>query len=128
MKDFKPGSFCWNELMTSDVQGCKDFYKSLFGWKVEDHDLGHMTYSLIKNGEQDIGGIMQIPSGQEQHIPPHWLSYIYVENVDDAVAKAKSLGAQIKQEPVNIGDFGRMAVIQDPAGAHFALWQSLKQC
>lgn len=124
----KPGEFCWNELMTPNVEASKAFYSSLFGWEIQEHDMGHMTYTTLKNGDKDVGGMMSIPKEHEKDMPPHWMSYIYVEDLDTTVEKAKSLGATIKQPPTDISDFGRLAVLQDPTGAHIALWQSLKSC
>lgn len=119
------GEFCWNELSTTDSKKAKEFYSSLFGWQMQDHDMGSMIYTMIKKGDKDIGGLMQHPKGQEK-IPSHWLSYICVENVDVMVEKAKKLGATITVPATPVADFGRFAVIQDPTGAHIAVWQSLK--
>lgn len=127
-KDIKPGEFCWNELITNDVSKCKDFYSALFGWETQDHDFGHMTYTTVKVGDRDVGGMMQIPKNPEQSTPSHWLSYILVEDLDEMVNKAKNLGAIIKQDSMPVGDFGRLAILQDPTGAHIALWQPLKPC
>lgn len=125
--DIKPGSFCWNELMTSNIEKGKEFYKALFGWEIEDHDMENMTYTLFKQGDKDVGGMMQIPPQHEQEIPPHWMSYVCVENVDDSVKKAASLGATIKQPAMDVSNIGRLAVLQDPTGAHIALWQSTRE-
>lgn len=119
------GQFCWNELMTGDPKKAKSFYGELFGWKTESHDVGEHVYHIIQNA---MGGIMQIPQGKENEIPPNWLSYVYVNDVDAMVAKAKSLGAQIKCPVTAAGDYGRFAVIVDPTGASLGLWQSLKSC
>ncbi len=124
----KAGEFCWNELMTSDPQKAKEFYKSLFGWDYEDHDMGHGTYTMIKAGDTGAGGLMQIPADKVGKIPPHWMSYVSVENVDKFVEKAQSLGATITVPATNVSDYGRFAVIADPTGAHIAFWQSLKSC
>lgn len=119
------GTFCWNELMTSDAGAAKEFYGSLFGWEVNEMDMGPAgTYTMFKQGDTDIGGMMQIPADQAQMIPPHWMSYIAVSDLDAMVEKAKSLGANVLQT-LDVGDFGRLAVIEDPTGAHFSFWQSL---
>jgi hypothetical protein len=59
-------------------------------------------------------------------IPPHWMLYIAVSNADQASAKAKTLGATVMKEPFDVFDAGRMAVIQDPTGAMFCIWQANK--
>jgi uncharacterized protein len=123
----KNGEFCWNELMTNDVEQAKEFYTALFGWQAEDHDMGYgFTYTMIKQGDKDLGGMMRIPSDRADQIPPHWMSYVYVDDLEQAVTKAKSLGAKIAKEPMAVADFGSMAVIQDPTGAYLALWHATR--
>ena len=118
------GQFCWNELMTPDTKKAKEFYASLFGWKTEDHKMPDHVYSMIKD---NYGGMMQTPKGKEKEIPPHWMSYVNVQDVEASVKKAKSLGAEVKV-PVSVaGEYGRFAVIKDPTGAVLGLWQSTKQ-
>lgn len=123
----KLGEFCWNELMTSDVKQAKEFYSTLLGWKCQDFDMGDKTYTMIKMGDKDIGGMMETPR-DKKNIPPHWLSYISVEDIDKIVKKAESLGGKITVPATNVSDFGRFAIIQDPTGAQIAFWQSLKSC
>ena len=125
------GEFCWNELMTSNAAKAKEFYGALFGWECTDMDMGKMTYTLFKHKsseEKGIGGMMQIPADQTGKIPPHWLSYISVEDVDASLKKAQSLGAKVLVPVTPISDFGKFTVIQDPQGASIALWQNLKSC
>lgn len=124
----KQGEFCWNELMTTDVHKAKEFYKKLFGWEYQEHDVDGMKYTMIKAGEKEGGGMMNIPADQQGKIPPHWMSYVYVDDIDKSLTAAQSLGASVKVPATNAGDFGRFAVICDPTGAHLALWQSLKSC
>ncbi len=127
MKD-KPkiGEFCWNELATSNVQAAKDFYGKVFGWKFSEHNMGDMTYTIIKVNDQERGGIWAIPKDMQKQIPPHWMAYILVENVDTSLEKAKKNGATEIKPATEAGDFGRFAIIKDPTGAHIALWQELK--
>lgn len=122
----KTGEFCWNELITQDTAAAKEFYGSLFGWEIHDIDMGDVTYTMFKSGDKEIGGMLQTPQGQ--NIPPHWMSYINVEDLDAATEKATSLGATVMVPAKNVGDFGRFSVIVDPTGAHIALWQMLKSC
>ena len=125
----KQGEFCWNELLTSDANQAKTFYKDLFGWEYQENDFGHGKYNMItkSNGDSMSGGLMQIPAGM-QGVPSHWMSYVTVEDLEQSVEKAKSLGATIKVPIMAVGDFGRLAIIIDPTGAHLGLWQCLKSC
>jgi uncharacterized protein len=119
--------FCWNELATSNVSAAKDFYGKVFGWKFSDHEMGDTTYTMIKLNNKDLGGIWSIPKDKAKQIPPHWLAYILVENLDKSLEEALKHGASVVKPASNAGDFGRFAIITDPTGAHIALWQPLRK-
>ena len=120
----QPGTFCWVELATSDAAAAKAFYTRLFGWSTTEQDMGEMgTYYLFRKDGKQVAAMYQ-QGADMQGIPPNWLSYIAVTSTDDAVAKANSLGAQGVHGPFDVNDLGRMAVIQDVQGAHFAVWQA----
>lgn len=126
---YKPGTFCWVELATTDGEAAKKFYTELFGWTGNDMPVGPgMTYSiLLLDGQEgkDVGALFQMtPEMRAQGIPPNWLSYVSVTNADESAAKAKELGATLMKEPFDVMEVGRMAVIQDPTGAVFAIWQA----
>jgi predicted enzyme related to lactoylglutathione lyase len=123
----KKGEFCWNELATADVKKAKEFYGKVFGWEFSEHPMEDATYTMIRQNNKDIAGIWAIPKGQEKHIPPHWMAYILVENVEDILNKASKQGATIVKAVTQAGDFGHLAIIQDPTGAHIALWQPIKK-
>ena len=123
--EYKPGTFCWVELGTSDNEAAKQFYTQLFGWDYVDNPMGeHGVYTMLKLDGKDVGGLYKLmPDMVERGVPPHWLSYVSVDNVDESAAKAKEAGATLLQEPFDVFTLGRMAMIQDPTGAVFALWQ-----
>lgn len=122
------GDFCWNELATSDVAAAKDFYGKVFGWQFVDHEMGDMTYTMIKLKDRDLfAGIWAIPKDKQKEIPPHWMAYILVENLEQALEKANKHGAKTIKPAAQAGDFGRFAIITDPTGAHVALWQALRK-
>ena len=89
------GEFCWNELMTSDTNKAEKFYSGLLGWEFQKHDMGKMVYTMISKGDKHIGGMMQVPEEQKNHIPSHWMSYISVDDVDDIAKKAQTLGQKL---------------------------------
>jgi len=120
------GEFCWNELATPDVKSAKEFYGKLLGWQFSEVDAGGMTYTMMKSKNDNFGGIWQIPTEQKNEIPPHWMGYILVEDVEKTLEEAVKLGATVKMPVTNVGDFGRFVLIIDPTGAHIAFWQSLK--
>jgi predicted enzyme related to lactoylglutathione lyase len=120
-----PGTFCWPELATSDQKSAVAFYRALFGWELNDQPLGPgETYSMFQVRGKPVAAAHTIGPEERQHgVPPHWGSYVSVASADDAARKAKSLGAKILAEPFEVMDVGRMAVIEDPTGAVFCVWQ-----
>jgi predicted enzyme related to lactoylglutathione lyase len=121
-----PGTFCWVELGTTDGDAAKKFYGELFGWGFIDNPMGPaMVYTMLTLDGKDVGGLYHMPGEMtSQGVPPHWMSYVSVLSADEAAEKAKSLGATLMKEPFDVGDVGRMSVIQDPTGAVFAIWQA----
>jgi predicted enzyme related to lactoylglutathione lyase len=119
-----PGTFCWIELGTSDAGGAKAFYTGLFGWDVSETPMGeNETYYIFKKDGADTAAMYQM-GAQMQGIPPNWLSYVAVSDADGSVDQAKRLGGNVMNGPFDVMDFGRMAVIADPQGAAFAVWQA----
>jgi predicted enzyme related to lactoylglutathione lyase len=119
------GRFVWHELNTMDRSAAVKFYTRLFSWGAKDVPMGPgEPYTLcVLNGEQ-IAGITRSMAGVD--FAPQWLPYIAVEEVDAAASKAKSLGARVLKDPMDIPDVGRFAVISDPQGAVFALFKDAK--
>jgi hypothetical protein len=120
-----PGTFCWPELATTDQTGAKKFYTTLFGWEFTDSDMGNgQFYTMLKLGGRHVGALYnQRPEERSHGIPPHWNSYVAVESADRTAQKARSLGGIVLAEPFDVFDAGRMAIIQDPTGATFCIWQ-----
>lgn len=124
------GTFNWPELATKDQDGAKKFYSSLFGWEIKDQDMGPQgTYTIFTLGGSDVAALYTMDAGQASTgMPPYWGTYITVEDADAAAAKAKTLGGTIIMEPFDVMEHGRMAVITDPQGATFCVWQAKKHC
>jgi uncharacterized protein len=110
------GAFSWAELSTSDPQAAAGFYAELFGWTLKTMDMGTGPYHVAHVGETAVGGIMQTPADGPP-MPPHWGSYVTVDDCDATVARCQALGGQCLVPPMDIPTVGRMAVIQDPQGA-----------
>jgi uncharacterized protein len=115
----EPGAFCWNELLASDTDAAARFYSRLFGWKTEAFP-GGMPYTLFKVDGRQVAGLMARP---DQQMPPQWIAYVRVEDVDASAKKARELGAKVCLEPKDIPMVGRIAVIQDPQGAPVGIFQ-----
>jgi predicted enzyme related to lactoylglutathione lyase len=124
--EYKPGTFCWVELGTLDGEAAKKFYTELFGWTFNDAPIGPSeVYTMLKLDGKDVGALYRMPSEMTSAgVPPHWLSYVSVTNADESAAKARELGGTLMKEPFDVMTVGRMAVVQDPTGAVFALWQA----
>jgi len=123
----QPGEFCCNELITPDPQKAGAFYAALFGWATVDHPIDGMSYTLFMRGEKSLAGMMQTPADQVGQVPAHWMSYVCVDDMDKSLEKAKNLGANVTAPKVFVECeecIGWFAIIQDPTGAHIALWQT----
>jgi uncharacterized protein len=115
------GRFCWAELVTSDGPGAKAFYSALMGWTAVDNPMGpDMVYTMLKVGGDNAAALYQDNSSKA---PPHWQTYVSVDNADATASKARELGGTVLAEPFDVMTFGRMGVIQDPTGAVFCIWQ-----
>jgi predicted enzyme related to lactoylglutathione lyase len=124
--DYKPGTFCWVELGTSNSVQAKNFYTKLFGWGFTDNPIGpDQVYTMLKIGDKDVGALYQLTTEMtSQGIPPNWMSYVSVTNADETAQKIKDAGGTLMKEPFDVFTVGRMAVVKDPTGAVFALWQA----
>jgi uncharacterized protein len=122
---YAPGTFCWSELSTTDLDGAKAFYAGLLGWDAVDNPVpGGGVYSMQNIGGKPVAAIAPQPQQQrDAGVPPLWNSYVSVESADATAERAKELGATVHAPPFDVMEVGRMAVIQDPQGAFFMLWQ-----
>lgn len=124
------GSFCWTEIATTDAAKCMEFYKNVFGWqfKVSDATDGAFPYhEFSTGGDYPAGGLYELTKEMcaegEDLPPPHFLTYIGVDDVDENAKQAEALGGKIVRPPMDIPNTGRMAVIADPTGAMFATFK-----
>jgi predicted enzyme related to lactoylglutathione lyase len=130
MTAYAAGTFCWPELGTTDQSAAIEFYKKLFGWTTVDMPLPDGVYSMIKLGKDDVGAAYQLmPDMVKQGVPPNWLAYIAVDDVDAAAKKVAANGGTVVMGPMDVKPdgkhlIGRMAVVQDPEKASFGLWQA----
>jgi len=122
---YAPGTFSWTDLATTDQDGAKAFYAGLFGWEAQDLPVDENTvYSMQQIGGKSVAAISPQPQQQrEAGIPPAWNSYVTVESADAAADKATELGGNVHAPPFDVMDAGRMAVVQDPTGAFFMVWE-----
>lgn len=125
MDNYAHGHFCWVDLASHSIEKAKAFYSSLLEWEAVDQDTGGgPPYCLFKKGGIQTAGLGELSAEmQSAGVPPMWNSYINVDDVNETVAKAESLGATVAMPVMQVLDAGWMAAIQDPSGGHVMLWQ-----
>lgn len=117
----EPGTYCWSELVTTDVAGAKSFYRAVFGWEAETHGgEGPEGYTEFEVGGRSIAGAMVKPPGIPADVPAHWGVYFAVDGTDAAAERITELGGAIVMPPRDI-EPGRFAVATDPTGAAFSI-------
>lgn len=126
IESYQAGMPSWTDLATSDEAAALEFYSGLFGWEDEPNPAGEgMVYHMQKLGDDYVAAITaQQPHEAQQGIPPHWNTYITVDDLEAAVGKVAAAGGQVFAEPFDVMDAGRMAAIADPTGAAVNLWQA----
>jgi predicted enzyme related to lactoylglutathione lyase len=124
----EPGSHCWTELFTNNIDAAGKFYSQTFAWKTQAMDMGPNigTYTVFgKDNTKEGGraGMMKQPANMKG-APPMWLSYFAVANVDASAKKITELGGKVLMPPTDIpGNMGRYAIAHDPQGAVFGIYK-----
>ncbi|MDP2620152.1 MAG: VOC family protein [Hyphomicrobiales bacterium] len=111
------GHFYWNELMTRDVEGAKEFYGKTIGWSFQGMPMENGTYWIAMVGETPVGGIMEMKGDRFEGVPPHWFSYIAVDDVDARVTEIKAGGGEVLRPVFEVPGVGRIAILKDASGA-----------
>jgi uncharacterized protein len=118
---YAPGTFCWVDLTTTDLATARRFYGALFAWDVRETE-GYAFF--LKDGAVAAGLTELQPVQAQAGMPPSWSVYVAVDDADAMCARAEELGGTVHTEPYAIEDQGRMAVVGDPQGAVFLLWEA----
>lgn len=119
-QQFEPGSVDWFDLTVEDAPAIRSFYESVVGWKGADHDMGgYADFDMRGPDGKTVTGICHA-RGPNADLPPQWLLYVNVADVDAAARRCTELGGTVVAGPRAMGD-RRMCVIRDPAGAVCAL-------
>lgn len=120
-----PGAFCWIELGTTDPGAAKEFYGKLFGWTSTDNDMGPGgVYTTFHLKGRDVAAGYRLDPVQMPGVPPHWMLYVATDDADATARLAGEKGGSVKMPPWDVMDFGRMAVLSDPQGGTFSVWQA----
>ncbi|MCZ6837425.1 MAG: VOC family protein [Planctomycetota bacterium] len=118
------GVFCRNELNTRDPEKAGEFFRQLCGWTTEKAKLGEFDYQWFRKDGVKFGGILDMSSPEWGEMPPHWMHYIAVDDCKACVEKVKELGGKICYEGMEVPGICTFAVISDPTGGTFTLYQS----
>ena len=122
----KPGQILWQDLTVPDSGSIREFYAKVVGWSSTEHNMGdYSDFNMISSEGKTVAGICHA-RGDNADVPPAWLIYIIVEDVDASAELCRSSGGKLLAGPRNMGG-GRFAVIQDPAGAKCALYAPARQ-
>jgi uncharacterized protein len=115
-----PAPFMFFDLRTPDVAGAREFYTGMFDWSVIDVPAGPVTIPMLSDGAGPWGGFTELAPDDTRR--PQWVPYVPVDDLAAATAKARGLGAAVVRDRVEIPE-GAMAVLTDPTGAAFVLWE-----
>ncbi|MGW2832650.1 VOC family protein [Streptomyces sp. NPDC001286] len=115
-----PGSLGWVELLTRAPERAVDFYTTVFGWTVE--ASAHYTQWGLDGA--DFGGMVRMDDKFPHEVPPHWLPYFAVADVDATAAEATAAGGTVLMEPTTVPDGPRIAVLRDPQAAVFGVYEA----
>jgi uncharacterized protein len=119
----EPGTFSWTDLSTSDVDAAINLYTDLFGWEVTKEDLPDgSVYVMFRLNGKDVAAASTLREDQPD-IPPHWNVYVTVENAEQTAKQAEAAGGSIVAPAFDVLEYGRMAVVADPTGAAFSVWE-----
>jgi hypothetical protein len=116
------GRFVWFEYQTADAHKAQGFFGELFNWGVKEVPMPGGAYTMIAAGARTIGGYVP----RTEAGPAAWLSHLQVASATDTAAELAARGGKVVKQPFKVGEFGQMAVVTDPHGAAFALWQPAK--
>jgi len=121
---YAPGTPCWVDLATPDLEAAERFYGAVFGWEIPElpnsAEMG--GYRRAKLGGRDVAGAMPL---MQEGQPPAWSTYISVDDADAIARAVQENGGTMIAEPMQVADYGRLAIFTDPEGAFFGIWQPL---
>jgi predicted enzyme related to lactoylglutathione lyase len=117
----RPGTITWQDLTVPNAESLRDFYAAVVGWTPEPVRMGdYADFTMNADGEA-IAGVCHARGGNAD-LPPQWLIYITVDDLDHSIEACRRLGGSVVAAPRGLSG-GRFCVIRDPAGAVCALYQ-----
>ena len=121
------GSVTWTDLTVENAERIRDFYSAVVGWTASGVDMGGYDDFNMNDPETGtpVAGVCHARGGNAD-LPPVWLIYVNIEDIEKSIARCVELGGQVISGPKGMGGQGRYCVIRDPAGAALALFEPAK--
>jgi predicted enzyme related to lactoylglutathione lyase len=120
-RSLEPGNFAWDQLLTRDSDAMARFYAEVCGWSVDKHEMGELGYyGIFKIGDEAVAGML--PIARDDKRKPGWLTYIAVDDIDEAAKKSQDLGAEILAGPDTVQGIVQFAVLRDNTDGAFGLF------
>ena len=119
------GSIAWTDLTVSDAEGLKKFYQRVVGWESTPVSMeGYEDFNMVSPATGEPAAGICHARGANAHLPPVWLIYILVEDLEASLAACLEEGGTVLDGPRSMGPGSAYAVIRDPAGAVAALYHA----
>ncbi|MGQ3676000.1 VOC family protein [Xanthobacter sp. TB0139] len=122
------GKFYWNELLTDDVEKALAFYAETLGWTFQEMPMEgeEGSYFVAMMDDEPVAGLMDKTGMVPPSVPPHWFSYINVDDIDARLEKLVAAGGQVLREPFDVPGIGRIAIVADATGASMG-WMTAEE-
>lgn len=118
------GRVAWVDLTVPDAAAERDFYRQVVGWGSAEVEMGgYSDFNMLQPGSGDVAAGICHARGVNAGLPPVWLVYVAVADLEASTARCRELGGAVVAGPSGMGSYGRYCVIRDPAGAHLALYE-----
>lgn len=122
-QDKTPGAITWMDLTVNDADGIRDFYKQVVGWTTMDISMGdYNDYCMVSPSDNQVRAGICHSRGSNAGIPPSWLLYINVANLDESIKAVVANGGEVIHGPRKMGEKALFCIIRDPAGAVCGLY------
>jgi hypothetical protein len=117
------GAITWTDLTVKNAKAARDFYRAVAGWKISEVEMdGYSDFGMSRPGDSKMVAGICHARGENARLPPQWLIYITVADLDASLRQCVRRGGKVVVKPRILAG-GRMAVVRDPAGAAAALYE-----
>ena len=122
------GTVWWSELMTRDVDAAREYYARVCGWDFDEMPMDGGAYLVAMAHGKPVAGLMDMTGldGMED-VPPHWFTYLAVDDLDVAMDAHRAHGGQVMRPPFDVDGVGRIAIVADPTGAAVGIMRPVSE-